>query len=122
MVERDQAVTDALSAEAGPLPRALWAYTEQRYAFPALSVVTVIGLAVPDFVRVVPPLLELQVTTKDVMALPLLAPAVNDTLIWPDATRTAVTPVGALGAPTTIAEVAFTADDPTAFTAVTWKV
>jgi hypothetical protein len=66
--------------------------------------VTVSGLAVPVAVPVTPLLVEVHVTAKLVMALPLLAPAVNDTLSGPvdDEVEpgTAATAAGAAGDPT----------------------
>jgi hypothetical protein len=50
---------------------------------------------------VAPPLLEVHVAVWLMMALPLLAPMVKETLICPAATLSAVTFVGAAGDPTT---------------------
>jgi hypothetical protein len=57
------------------------------------------------------------------MALPLFAPGVNATRIWPDATCVAVTPVGAAGEPTiTATDGAEARPAPRALVAVTVHV
>ena len=48
---------------------------------PAVRPVTVSGLAAPVFDVVAPPLLDVHVVVKLVIALPLFAPGVNVTLI-----------------------------------------
>ena len=70
------------------------------YLLPAVRWVTLKGDAAPAFVRVAPPLLDLHLAVYPVIARPLLAPALNDTLREPEATLTALRWVGAPGEPT----------------------
>src|SRR5262249_49141450 len=70
---------------------------------PGVSDVTVIGPAIPDFDFVAPPFFDAHVAVKAVIALPLAAPAPNDTLSDPAAILTAFTPLGAAGDPTMVA-------------------
>jgi hypothetical protein len=63
---------------------------------PVVRPVRVRGLAVPDFEPVTPPFVEVQVAVKLVIALPLLAPGVNDTVNGP--VDVVVEPVTALTA------------------------
>jgi len=95
-----QALTDADGADASPVPRAFVARTVHVYRLPAVKCATVIGEAVPVFERVAPPLDETHAAVYPVIALPLFAPGVNLTFSEPAATLTAVTCVGAAGAPT----------------------
>ena len=66
--------------------------------------VTVRGPDAPDLVRVRPPLPDAQVAVTLVIALPLFAPGVNDTLNGPVVVAvepdTALTTVGGAGEPT----------------------
>src|SRR5260221_242033 len=101
------------------VPTPLVAVTVHVYVLPLVSPGTVMGEAVSVLVPVAPPLSELQVAEKLVIALPLLAPAVN-------ATRTDVLPrvtlviVGASGtvAGTTAADAGEGALVPIALVAV----
>jgi hypothetical protein len=77
---------------------------------PVVRPVSVSGLAVPDFDPVTPLFVETHVAVKLVIALPLLAPGVNDTVngpvdvvVEPGAARTAV---GDTGVPALSAGVA----------------
>src|SRR5450631_960844 len=85
------------------MPRALVAVTVHVYALPAVRPDTVSGLADPVIAPVPPPLLDVHVAAKLVIALPLFAPGVKVILSCPDATFTALTAVGAEGEPTTTA-------------------
>jgi hypothetical protein len=79
------------------VPTAFVAVTRHVYTLPAVSKATVIAECAPLAVRVVPPLLDVQVTLKNEMALPPVAPAVNVTTAEPAVWLTPVI-VGALGA------------------------
>ena len=116
-------------ADARPSPRAFVAVTVQVYVFPVVRLGTVSGEAAPVWVPVAPPSLDAQVAVNAEIALPLSAPAVNDTMSDPVARvvglGTAFTPVGADGAPTvTTDEAADVVPAPATFTAVTrnWYV
>jgi len=86
---------------------------------PAVNPITVTGLAVPVALPVEPPSDDVQVTAKFVMTAPLLLRFMNDTLICPAETLTAVTFVGATGAPTVTGVVGADAGPtPRAFVAV----
>jgi hypothetical protein len=115
-------ITAADGAEARLAPRALCAVAVHVYVLPVVTV-TVKGLAVPDFEPVTPPLAEVQVAVKLVIALPLLAPAVNDTVNGPvDVVVepvTALTAVGGAGEPTTATDDADAALAPTPLVAFT---
>jgi len=56
------ACTTADATESGPVPRLLVALTVHVYDLPAVSPVTVIGLALPDFDLVAPPFDDVHVT------------------------------------------------------------
>lgn len=94
-------ITEADGADAGPVPRAFVAFAVHVYLFAVVTPVTVNGDTVPVLVRVTPPLLDAHLAVKPVIALPLLAPALNDTFSGPVALvvepGTALTPVGAPG-------------------------
>jgi hypothetical protein len=82
---------------------------------------------VPDFVPITPPLLEVQVAVKLVIALPLLAPGVNDTVTGAVVVvvepGVALTAVGAAGDPTiTAADGGDATPTPRALVAVTEHV
>jgi hypothetical protein len=118
------------ATEVGLVPRALFATTVHVYVFPVVAPVTVITAAVAPAcapVVVAPPLLDVQVAMKLVIAEPLLAGVAYVTLIGPVAV--VVEPGAAVGwatgagAPTT---TAFDAADagllPRAFVATTLQV
>jgi hypothetical protein len=90
------ATNDAEAADATLLPIALVASAVQVYVFELVSEPTVIGDVAPDADWVVPPSLDVQVSVKPVIVLPLLAPAVNATLAELLARVTEVT-LGAAG-------------------------
>ena len=74
------ATNDADAVDAAPLPKPLVANTVQVYVLLFVSVVTVSGDVAPVRLRVVPPLLEVHVAVKLVIALPPLPFAVNATI------------------------------------------
>jgi hypothetical protein len=87
-------VTDALAADAAPVPTAFVAVTVNVYAVPLLKPVTVSGLDAPDAVK--PP--GLDVTVKLVIAEPpLFAGAENETVDEASSPLVALTPVGGPG-------------------------
>jgi len=73
--ERSGYAFTAPDRAAVPVPRLFAARTVQVYVLPAVRPFTVIGLALPTTD------LDPHVTAKPVIAAPLLAPALNDTLI-----------------------------------------
>ena len=83
--------------ESALVPTAFVAVTRHVYTLPAVSRATVMGEREPVAERVVPPLLDVHVTLKNVIALPPVAPAVNVTTAEPGVWLTPVI-VGALGA------------------------
>ena len=92
------------AADAAPTPSALVARTTHEYAFFVFSPPTLIGVAAApgsDADRVAPPLRELHVALKLMIAAPLSGPAVYDTVNEPVLAvvtfDTAFTPVGAPG-------------------------
>jgi hypothetical protein len=93
---------------------------------PTVRAVTVIGAAVAPAcvpVFVTPPFDDAHVAVWEVIAEPLFAPMVNDTLICPAATFTADTPVGGAGEPTITGNDATDAKPaPRAFVALTVHV
>jgi hypothetical protein len=98
---------DGDGADGKPTPRALVAFTVHVYVLPAVRPNTVSGLADPVIAPVPPPLLDVHVAVKLVIALPLFAPAVKltingpiDVVVEPEIAFTAV---GAAGEPTTTA-------------------
>ena len=82
--------------DAGPVPTPFVALTEQVYVLPSVTPVTVIALAAALATRVEPPLLDVHVAVKLVMANPLPVPGVNGTR-KPAPERVTVPTVGALG-------------------------
>jgi len=90
---------------------------------PVVRPLTVIGLAFRLRARAVPPLDDVHVTVKVVIADPLFAPGVNDTVSEDAENLRTVNPVGAEGAPTTTDTVDAEAGPvPRTFVAVTEHV
>jgi len=86
--------------EAGPVPRALVAFTVHVYDLPGVSPFTVTGPVRADFDFVTPPLLDVHVAVYFVIGEPLLLGAPNPTFRAPLATRVTRATVAAAGAPT----------------------
>ena len=68
-------------ADDRPAPRPLVPLTVHVYGLLVVKPVTVNGATMPVFAQVTPPLLDTHVAVSPVIALPLFAPGVNDTLI-----------------------------------------
>ena len=118
-------ITAADLTDQDPVPRAFVARTLHVYFLPVVRPDTVNGEPVPVLLLFTPPLLDAHVVAYRVIALPLLAPALNDTTNGPVALvvepDTAFTRLGAPGAVdgVTFADSADCAPTPTELTAAT---